>query len=83
MFDSLLNAFRSPDIRRRILYVLGILIVYRLLAQVPLPGVDRAALQSYFDNNSAIGLLDLFAGGGLSSTHAMPRNHLFSCGSRR
>ncbi len=67
MFDSLLNAFRSPDIRRRILYVLGILIVYRVLAQVPLPGVDRAALQSYFDNNSAIGLLDLFAGGGLSS----------------
>ena len=67
MFDSLLNAFRAPDIRRRILYVLGILIVYRVLAQVPLPGVDRQALEEYFNNNSAIGLLDLFAGGGLSS----------------
>ena len=41
MFESLLNAFRAPDIRRRILFVLGILVVYRLLAQVPLPGVDR------------------------------------------
>ena len=67
MFDSLLNAFRAPDIRRRILFVMGILIVYRVLAQVPLPGVDRAALQDYFNNNAAIGLLDLFAGGGLSS----------------
>ena len=44
MFESLLNAFRAPDIRRRILFVLGILIVYRLLAQVPLPGIDREAL---------------------------------------
>ena len=67
MFESLLNAFRAPDIRRRILFVLGILIVYRLLAQVPLPGVDRTRLTSYFAQNSAFGLLDLFAGGGLSS----------------
>jgi len=67
VFESLLNAFRAPDIRRRIFFVLGILIVYRLLAQVPLPGVDREALRAFFQNNQAIGLLDLFAGGGLSS----------------
>ncbi len=67
MFENLLNAFRAPDIRRRILFVLGILIVYRLLAQVPLPGVDREALRAYFENNQAFGFLDLFAGGGLSS----------------
>ena len=66
MFESLLNAFRAPDIRRRILFVLGILIVYRLLAQVPLPGIDRAALAEFFRNNQAFGILDLFAGGGLS-----------------
>ncbi len=66
MFESLLNAFRAPDIRRRILFVLGILIVYRLLAQVPLPGVDRQALAEFFQNNTAFGILDLFAGGGLS-----------------
>jgi preprotein translocase subunit SecY len=67
VFESLLNAFRAPDIRRRIVFVLGVLIVYRLLAQVPLPGVDREALDAFFQNNQAIGLLDLFAGGGLSS----------------
>jgi preprotein translocase subunit SecY len=66
VFESLLNAFRAPDIRRRILFVLGILIVYRLLAQVPLPGIDRAALADFFKNNSAFGIIDLFAGGGLS-----------------
>jgi len=66
VFESLLNAFRAPDIRRRILFVLGILIVYRLLAQVPLPGIDRQALAEFFQNNSAFGILDLFAGGGLS-----------------
>jgi preprotein translocase subunit SecY len=66
VFESLLNAFRAPDIRRRILFVLGILIVYRMLAQVPLPGIDREALAEFFRNNAAFGIIDLFAGGGLS-----------------
>lgn len=66
MFESLLNAFRAPDIRRRLLFVLGILIVYRLLAQVPLPGVDREQLAAFFEKNTAFGIIDLFAGGGLS-----------------
>jgi preprotein translocase subunit SecY len=67
VFESLLNAFRAPDIRRRILYVLGILIIFRLLAHVPVPGVDRAALDQFFENNAIFGLLDLFSGGGLSN----------------
>jgi preprotein translocase subunit SecY len=66
VFESLLNAFRAPDIRRRILFVLAILIVYRMLAQVPLPGIDREALAEFFRNNAAFGIIDLFAGGGLS-----------------
>ena len=66
MFESLLNAFRAPDIRRRILFVLGILVVYRVLAQIPLPGIDHAALSDFFKNNTAFGIIDLFAGGGLS-----------------
>jgi preprotein translocase subunit SecY len=67
VFESLLNAFRAPDIRRRILFVLGILVVYRVLAQVPLPGIDRQALAEFFANNQAFGIIDLFAGGGLSA----------------
>ena len=67
MFESLLNAFRAPDIRRRILFVLGILIVFRFLAHVPVPGVDKTALSQFFSNNAIFGLIDLLSGGGLSN----------------
>ena len=67
VFESLLNAFRAPDIRRRILFVLGILIVFRFLAHVPVPGVDRAQLEAFIQGNPIFGLLDLFSGGGLSN----------------
>lgn len=67
MFESLLNAFRAPDIRRRILFVAGMLIVFRFLAHVPLPGVDKAGLSAFFTDNPIFGLLDLFSGGGLSN----------------
>ena len=67
MFESLLNAFRAPDIRRRIFYVLAILIVFRFLAHVPVPGVDKTQLAQFFQNNALFGVLDLLSGGGLSS----------------
>jgi preprotein translocase subunit SecY len=67
VFESLLNAFRAPDIRRRILYVLGLLIVFRLLASVPVPGIDKAQLTNFVGDNPLFGLLDLFSGGGLAS----------------
>ena len=67
MFESLLNAFRAPDIRRRILVVLGLLIVFRVLAAVPVPGIDRTQLAAFLQGNPLIGLLNLFSGGGLSN----------------
>ena len=67
MLESLLQAFRAPDIRRRLLFVAFILIVFRFLAHVPVPGVDRTALASFFASNPLFGLLDLFSGGGLST----------------
>ena len=67
MFDSLLNAFRAPDIRRRIFYVLAILIIFRFLAHVPVPGVDKAQLANFISQNAIFGVLDLLSGGGLSS----------------
>jgi preprotein translocase subunit SecY len=67
VFESLLNAFRAPDIRRRILFVAGMLIVFRFLAHVPLPGVDKTRLAQFFTDNPIFGLLDLFSGGGLSN----------------
>jgi preprotein translocase subunit SecY len=67
VFEALLNAFRAPDLRRRILFVAGILLVFRLLAHVPIPGVNAAQLQAFLGTNAIFGLLDLFSGGGLTN----------------
>ena len=67
MFEALINAFRAPDIRRRILFVLGMLVVYRALAVVPVPSVDQDAVRELIQSQTFLQLLDLFSGGGLSS----------------
>ena len=67
MFEALVNAFRAPDIRRRILFVLAILVVYRALAVVPVPGVNQEAVRALIESQTFLQLLDLFSGGGLSS----------------
>ncbi len=46
MFEKFLNIFRVPDLRKRVLFTLGILAVYRLGAHIPTPGVNVAALES-------------------------------------
>ena len=67
MIDSLVTAFRAPDIRRKILFTLGILLIFRLLTNVPVPQVDQARLTDLFESNQLLGLLDLFSGGGLAT----------------
>jgi preprotein translocase subunit SecY len=67
VFEALINAFRAPDIRRRILFVLGMLVVYRALAVVPVPDVDVQAVQDLIAETTFLQLLDLFSGGGLST----------------
>jgi preprotein translocase subunit SecY len=63
MLESMLNAFRAPDIRRRILFVLGILVVYRALAHVLIPGINTEILTAKTTDNGFFGLLSLFSGG--------------------
>ncbi|MEK7060380.1 MAG: preprotein translocase subunit SecY [Patescibacteria group bacterium] len=58
-------AFSDPEIRFRIFFLAGALALFRLLAAVPIPGVDRNALASFFANNQFFGLLNIFSGGGL------------------
>jgi preprotein translocase subunit SecY len=67
VIDSLVMAFRAPDIRRKILFTLGILLIFRVLTNVPVPGVDQARLSQLFESNQLLGLLDLFSGGGLAT----------------
>jgi len=67
MFEKFANIFRIPDLRKRVLFMLGILAVYRLGAWIPTPGVDAHMLERMFDQQggSALGLMNLFGGGNL------------------
>jgi preprotein translocase subunit SecY len=67
VFEALVNAFRVPDLRRRIFFILGMLIIVRAIAHVPVPGIDREALESVIGENSFLQLLNLFSGGGLQN----------------
>jgi preprotein translocase subunit SecY len=67
MLENFLNIFRIPDLRKRVLFMLGILAVYRLGAFIPTPGVNTKQLELLFSqqSGSALGLMDLFGGGNL------------------
>jgi preprotein translocase subunit SecY len=66
-FHKLKLCFTEPAIRNRILFVLAALVVFRLLATIPIPGVDKIVLEQFFDNNQFLGLLNIFSGGGLAN----------------
>ena len=68
MFKSLINIFSIPDLRRRIFVVLFLIIVYRLGAVIPLPGIDPEAMNILFNSqsNGIWGFLNIFSGGALS-----------------
>jgi len=67
MVEAIGNALRIPELRRKILFTIGLFFVFRILAHVAVPGVDHAALAKLFQANAFLGLLDLFSGGGLST----------------
>ncbi len=66
MFDTLIRAFKLPDLRKKILFTLFIFAVYRFGAHIPVPGVDRVALSNLFKTQGFLGFLDLFTGGALA-----------------
>lgn len=59
--------FTDKTLRSRILFVLGALVVFRLLSAIPIPGVDTIKLQNFISNNQFVGVLNVFSGGGLST----------------
>ncbi|HET8581429.1 MAG TPA: preprotein translocase subunit SecY [Candidatus Paceibacterota bacterium] len=71
MWDAFVRKWKlvwgDRELMRRILFVLGALALFRLLAAIPIPGVNVAALESFFNNNQFLGLLNVFSGGGLSN----------------
>ncbi len=65
--NRLLQVFRIPDLRRKVFIVAGLLVAFRLLAAIPIPGIDVARLQEYFGSNQFFGFLNFFSGGGLAN----------------
>jgi preprotein translocase subunit SecY len=59
--------FKDATLRKRIIFVFAALAVFRLLAVIPIPGVDALALDQFFGDNQFLGLLNIFSGGGLSN----------------
>lgn len=64
--EKIIQILKARDLRRKIFFVLAMLVVFRVAAHIPVPGVDREALREFFAGNEFFGLLDIFSGGGLS-----------------
>jgi preprotein translocase subunit SecY len=71
MLQALSNALKLPDLRRKLLFTLAILVIVRLAAHVPVPGIDSEALRRMFEANQLLGLLDMFSGGAMSNFSVM------------
>src|SRR5205809_7433917 len=66
LLEALINAIRLPEHRNKILFTGGILIAFRLFANIAIPGVKQSALSLLFNQQALLALLDPFSGGGLS-----------------
>ena len=71
MLQAVANAFKLPDLRRKIIFTLAILVLYRLAAHVPVPGVNVEAMRAIFQQNQLLGMLDMFSGGAMSNFSVM------------
>ena len=65
LVQAMMDAFSLPDLRRRIIITVGILVIFRFIAHVPIPGVNQTALQALFERNALLGMLDMFSGGAM------------------
>lgn len=65
-FEKLIQIFKIKDLRRKILFVLGIFVIFRLMANIPVPGINIENLKEFFERFQMFGLLNVFTGGTLS-----------------
>ena len=66
-FSKLKILIKDPSLRKRILFIIGALLLFRVFAAIPIPGVDTFQLEQFFANNQFLGLLNIFSGGGLAN----------------
>ena len=65
LIQAMIDAWYQPDLRRRILFTFAILVIFRFIAHVPVPGADIVALRQLFQSNQLLGFLDIFSGGAM------------------
>jgi preprotein translocase subunit SecY len=67
LLNSAVDAFKIPDLRRKLVFTMAMLVAFRFIAHIPVPGADVEALSRVFQTNQLAGFFDLFSGGALSS----------------
>src|SRR5947209_18531546 len=67
VIQAAINAFNVPDLRRKLLFTLGLLVAFRVAAHVPIPNVDHNALSSVLQSNNLLQMLNIFSGGSLQT----------------
>lgn len=67
MLDTLRQIWQTRDLRNNILFVIAMLTIFRVLAHIPLPGIDQDNLRDFFSNNQLLGFINIFSGGGLEN----------------
>lgn len=67
MFRRIFRIFIIPELRRKVLFVAAMLVVFRIAATIPVPGIDHARLESFFQGSQLLGLLNIFSGGALEN----------------
>ena len=67
MIEKLTQIWKARDLRNGILFILGMLVIFRLAAHIPIPGVNVVALREFFASNQILGLMNIFSGGGMEN----------------
>ena len=66
-FQKIIQIFKIKDLRNKIGFVLFILVVFRLMANIPIPGIDISKVKDFFEGNQLFGMLNLFTGGAMDN----------------
>lgn len=65
-YDKIVQIFKIEELRKKILFVLGVFVIFRLMANIPIPVIEAEQLQEFFSSSQVFGLLNVFTGGALS-----------------
>ena len=67
MLEKFIQIFKIPDLRNKVLFVLGVFAIFRVMANIPIPGISSERMREFFESNQLFGLLNLFTGGALDN----------------